>query len=79
MGAGTLVVEVADTAIEGEAVSFFVSERVEYIAAVNPAPVAALTAAMIASVDLDILAVLLVVGIYCRRERSVTGTDGSYE
>lgn len=34
----------------------FASERVEYIAAVRPAPVAALTAAMIARVDLDMMA-----------------------
>lgn len=46
----------------------FFSERVEYIAAVRPAPVAALTAAMIARVVFDILAVVVKVsreGSYC--------------
>ena len=44
----------------------FFSERVEYMAAVTPAPVAALTAAMIANVVFDILAVVYgAQGIYC--------------
>jgi len=56
-GAGTavVVVDVAETAVEEETACAFLSDRVEYMAAVKPAPVAALTAAMIARVDLDIL------------------------
>jgi hypothetical protein len=57
IGAGTDVVDVADTDVEEDmawAWAFF-SERVEYIAAVTPAPVAADTAAMIAIVAFDIL------------------------
>ena len=50
------VVDVTDTAVEDAAAPWaFFSERVEYIAAVTPAPVAAETAAMIAIVALDIL------------------------
>ena len=63
MGAGAVLVvvvllELLDVDIVVDAVvaaARFVSERVEYIAAVIPAPVAALTAAMMAIVDLDIL------------------------
>ena len=59
IGAGTDVVDVADTDVAEDtawawAWAFF-SERVEYIAAVTPAPVAADTAAMIAIVAFDIL------------------------
>ena len=54
-GAGTEVVDVADTAVELAAAWTFFSERVEYMAAVTPAPVAAETAAMMAIVDFDIL------------------------
>jgi len=56
-GAGTEVVEVADTAVLDCAACNFFSERVEYIAAVMPAPVAALTAAIIANVVFDIVRV----------------------
>ena len=55
-GAGTEVVEVAETEVEDATAWIFFSERVEYIAAVTPAPVAALTAAIIASVVFDIVA-----------------------
>ena len=55
IGAGTEVLEVAETEVEDATAWIFFSERVEYIAAVTPAPVAALTAAMIARVDFDIL------------------------
>lgn len=55
IGAGTEVVDVADTEVEDAAVCAFFSDLVEYIAAVTPAPVAALTAAIIAKVVLDIL------------------------
>ena len=54
-GAGTEVVDDAVTEVEDAIACTFFSERVEYIAAVTPAPVAALTAAMIAKVVLDIL------------------------
>lgn len=54
-GAGTEVVEVAETEVEDATAWTFFSDLVEYIAAVTPAPVAALTAAMIARVVLDIL------------------------
>lgn len=54
-GAGTEVVDVAETAVEDAAACAFFSERVEYIAAVTPAPVAAETAAMIAIVAFDIV------------------------
>jgi hypothetical protein len=55
IGAGTEVVDVADTAVEDAAACAFFSERVEYMAAVKPAPVAAEMAAMRAIVDFDIL------------------------
>ena len=55
IGAGTEVVDVAETEVEDATACIFFSERVEYIAAVTPAPVAALTAAIIARVVLDIL------------------------
>jgi hypothetical protein len=48
------VVEVAETEVLDCAACIFFSERVEYIAAVTPAPVAALTAAIIAIVVFDI-------------------------
>ena len=54
-GAGTEVVDVAETEVEEATACAFFSERVEYIAAVTPAPVAAETAAMIAIVAFDIL------------------------
>ena len=54
-GAGTDVVEVAETEVEDCAACIFFSARVEYIAAVTPAPVAALTAAIIAIVVFDIV------------------------
>ena len=54
-GAGTEVVDDAVTEVEDASACAFFSERVEYIAAVTPAPVAALTAAMIARVVLDIV------------------------
>lgn len=58
-GGGSVVevVEVAEIDVDVVAIAwaFFSPERVEYIAAVTPAPVAALTAAMIARVVLDIL------------------------
>lgn len=54
-GAGREVVEVADIEVEDFAAWIFFSERVEYIAAVRPAPVAALTAAMIAIVVFDMV------------------------
>ena len=54
-GAGMEVVEVAETVVEDAAACAFFSERVEIIAAVTPAPVAAETAAMIAMVAFDIL------------------------
>jgi hypothetical protein len=57
--AGTLVVDfgAADVADVADAtVCSFFSDLVEYMAAVTPAPVAALTAAIIASVVLDIVA-----------------------
>ncbi len=57
MGAGTEVVDVAGTATEDWAAWIFFSERVAYIAAVSPAPVAALTAAIIAIVVFDIVRV----------------------
>jgi len=44
-----------ETVVDAVTAARFVSERVEYIAAVRPAPVAALTAAIMAIVDLDIL------------------------
>jgi len=54
-GAGTDdVVEVAETEVDEAAAWIFFSERVEYIAAVTPAPVAALTAAISARVVFDI-------------------------
>jgi hypothetical protein len=46
-----------DIEVEDCAAWILFSERVEYIAAVTPAPVAALTAAMIAIVVFDILGV----------------------
>ena len=55
IGAGTEVVNVADTALDDVTACTFFSERVEYITAVTPAPVAAETAAIIAMVVLDIL------------------------
>ena len=54
-GAGTEVVDVAETAVEDANAWAFFSDRVAYIAAVTPAPVAALTAAIIARVVFDIL------------------------
>lgn len=54
-GAGTEVVDVADTAVEDATACTFFSDRVEYIAAVTPAPVAALKAAIKARVVLDML------------------------
>ena len=54
-GAGEEVVDVADTVVDVALTWVFFSERVEYIAAVTPAPVAALTA-MIAIVAFDIWA-----------------------
>jgi hypothetical protein len=54
-GAGTEVVDVAETDVEEATAWAFFSERVEYIAAVTPAPVTAETAAMIAIVAFDIL------------------------
>jgi hypothetical protein len=54
-GARTEVVDVAETEVEDVTACIFFSERVEYIAAVTPAPVAALTAAIIARVVLDML------------------------
>lgn len=54
-GAGTEVVDEADSAVEDAAACIFFSDLVEYIAAVTPAPVAALTAAMMANVVLDIV------------------------
>lgn len=54
-GAGREVVEVADIEVDDFAAWIFFSERVEYIAAVTPAPVAALTAAMIAIVVFDMV------------------------
>ena len=54
-GAGTEVVDVAETEVEDATTCIFFSDRVEYIAAVTPAPVAALTAAIIARVVFDIL------------------------
>ena len=55
IGAGTEVVDVAETAVDDATACAFFSERVEYMAAVTPAPVAAETAAMIAIVVFDIL------------------------
>ena len=55
IGAGGKVADVVVTVVEVVIAWVFFSERVEYIAAVTPAPVAALTAAMIASVDFDIV------------------------
>jgi len=52
-GAGTGVVEVAETVVEDATAWIFFSDRVEYMAAVKPAPVAAETAAMITKVVLD--------------------------
>lgn len=49
------MVEVAETDVEDAIAWAFFSDRVAYIAAVTPAPVAALTAAIIAIVVLDIL------------------------
>lgn len=54
-GAGRFVVEVAEMEVEDATAWIFFSERVEYIAAVTPAPVAALTAAMIARVVFDMV------------------------
>jgi hypothetical protein len=54
-GAGREVVEVADIVVDDFAAWIFFSERVEYIAAVTPAPVAALTAAIIAIVVFDMV------------------------
>lgn len=65
-GAGREVVDVAD--IEVEVCMAWISflDLVEIIAAVMPAPVAALTAAMIANVVFDIVNVTLgEEGIYC--------------
>jgi hypothetical protein len=61
-GAGSVVsvVDVAEIEVDVVAIAcafFSEPERVEYIAAVTPAPVAALTAAMIAKVVLDIVKV----------------------
>lgn len=55
-GAGTEVVDVAETLVEEAAACTFVSARLDNIAAVTLAPVAALTAAIIANVAFDILA-----------------------
>lgn len=52
MGAGAEVVDVVESAVEDGIAWVF---RVEYMAAVIPAPVAALAAAIKAIVDLDIL------------------------
>ena len=49
------MVDVAVTVVADATAWIFFSERVEYIAAVTPAPVAALTAAMIARVVLDMV------------------------
>lgn len=54
-GAGTDVVDVAETDVEDAIACAFFSDLVEYIAAVTPAPVAALKAAIIAKVVLDML------------------------
>lgn len=48
-------VDEAATNVEDAAAWIFFSDRVEYMAAVRPAPVAAETPAMIASVVLDML------------------------
>ena len=82
-GMGAVVVDVVVDVVEREvedcaAWSFF-SERVEYMAAVTPAPVAALTAAMIAIVVLDIVRVSpglagTEAGIYCEKGRQVVTT-----
>lgn len=56
IGAGADVVEVAETVVAETKGAGFFSDRVEYIAAVIPAPVAALAAAIIAKVVLDMLA-----------------------
>ncbi len=53
---GDVVVDVVESEVEDCTAWIFFSERVEYMAAVTPAPVAALTAAMIAIVVFDILA-----------------------
>jgi hypothetical protein len=50
-----VVVVVVEEIVEDTAAARFFSERVEYIAAVTPAPVAALTAAIRARVVFDIL------------------------
>lgn len=60
---GDVVVNVVEREVEGWTACSFFSERVEYMAAVTPAPVAALTAAMIAIVVFDILADGM--GVYC--------------
>jgi hypothetical protein len=54
-GVGTEVVDVAETEVLDATAWIFFSERVEYILAVIAAPEAALTAAMMAMVVLDIL------------------------
>lgn len=54
MGAGAEVVEVVERAVEVAIACAFFSDRVEYMAAVIPAPVAALAAAIKAKVVLDI-------------------------
>lgn len=54
-GAGTEVVDVAETAVDDATAWIFFSERVEYIAAVTEAPAAALRPAIIAIVVFDIV------------------------
>jgi hypothetical protein len=54
-GAGTDIVDVADTAVEEATAWAFFSDLVEYMAAVTAAPVVALTAAMTARVVLDMM------------------------
>jgi hypothetical protein len=56
MGAGAEIVEVEETVVEVAIAGAFFSDRVAYMAAVIPAPVAALAAAIKARVDLDIFA-----------------------
>lgn len=56
IGAGAEEVDVAETVVAETTGAALFSDRVEYIAAVIPAPVAALAAAIMAKVVLDMLA-----------------------
>ncbi len=77
-----VVVDVVDNDVEDCAACSFFSERVEYMAAVTLAPVAALTAAMIAIVVLDIVKKPLLGwlgGLYLLQVREVGGDCGAYD